>query len=111
VLLPESRPVLEALAKAIQARSWIQKLRIEGHTDNSGSRDFNQSLSLRRAESVRRWLVEYGIGSALLEVAGFGPTRPIADNATEAGRAANRRVDFVIVSGSPEKPATGSAQP
>jgi OOP family OmpA-OmpF porin len=105
VLLAESLPVLAQLAEAIRARPWIQKLRIEGHTDNSGSNDFNQSLSLRRAESVRRWLVEQGLDAARLEVAGFGPDHPIADNATEAGRASNRRVDFVITSTSPERPA------
>lgn len=110
VLLPESRPVLEALAKAIQARPWIQKLRVEGHTDNSGSRDFNQTLSLRRAESVRRWLVDFGISPALLEAAGFGPSRPVASNDTEAGRAANRRVEFVILAGSPGQPTEVPAE-
>lgn len=101
VLLAESLPVMQALANAIQDHPEIQKLHIEGHTDNSGSADFNRSLSLRRAESVRRWLVEHDIDAARLEATGFGPNRPIADNTTEAGRAANRRVDFVIAARAP----------
>jgi outer membrane protein OmpA-like peptidoglycan-associated protein len=90
-----------ALAKAIDERPWIQQLRIEGHTDNSGSPDFNRLLSLRRAESVKRWLVEHGISADRLQTAGYGPSRPIADNTTETGRAANRRVDFVITARAP----------
>ncbi|AKJ01235.1 outer membrane protein OmpA-like peptidoglycan-associated protein [Archangium gephyra] len=101
VLLVENLPVLQALAQAIQARPWIQQLRIEGHTDNSGSPDFNRVLSLRRAESVKRWLVEHGIGAALLRTSGHGPSRPITENTTEAGRAANRRVDFIIAERTP----------
>jgi OOP family OmpA-OmpF porin len=101
VLLAENLPVLQALARAIQERPWIQQLRIEGHTDNSGNADFNNLLSLRRAESVKRWLVEHGIDAGQLQTAGFGPSRPIADNATSIGRAANRRVDFIIAVRSP----------
>jgi OOP family OmpA-OmpF porin len=101
VLLAENLPVLQALAKAIEEHPGIQRLRIEGHTDNSGSPDFNSLLSQRRAESVKRWLVEHGLDAARLETAGFGPTRPIADNTTSIGRAANRRVDFIITVRSP----------
>ncbi|KFE64408.1 OmpA family protein [Hyalangium minutum] len=101
VLLEENLPVLQALARAIQERSWIQQLRIEGHTDNSGNVDFNNLLSLRRAESVKRWLVEHGIDAGRLQTAGYGPSRPVTDNATPLGRAANRRVDFIITVRSP----------
>jgi OOP family OmpA-OmpF porin len=101
VLLVENLPVLQALAKAIQDRPWIQQLRIEGHTDNRGNPDFNRLLSLRRAESVKRWMVEHGISAALLQTAGYGPSRPVAENTTEIGRAANRRVDFIITARSP----------
>lgn len=101
VLLSENYQVLQALARAIQDRPWIQELRIEGHTDNSGNVDFNNLLSLRRAESVKRWLVEHGIDAGRLRTAGYGPSRPIADNATPIGRAANRRVDFIIAVKSP----------
>ena len=93
--------MLQALAQAIRDRPWIQHLRIEGHTDNSGNPDFNRLLSLRRAESVKRWMVEHGISAALLQTAGYGPTRPVAENTTEIGRAANRRVEFIITARSP----------
>ncbi|WP_224365053.1 OmpA family protein [Hyalangium versicolor] len=101
VLLAENLPVLQALVRAIQERPWIQQLRIEGHTDNSGNVDFNNLLSLRRAESVKRWLVEHGIDAGRLQTAGYGPSRPIADNTTSIGRATNRRVDFIIAVRSP----------
>lgn len=96
VLLEENLPVLKALARAIEERPWIQQLRIEGHTDNSGNPDFNRLLSLRRAESVKRWLVEQKLDAGRLRTEGYGPSRPIADNTTSVGRAANRRVDFII---------------
>jgi outer membrane protein OmpA-like peptidoglycan-associated protein len=96
VLLEENLPVLRALARALEERPWIQQLRIEGHTDNSGNPDFNRLLSLRRAESVKRWLVEQRLDAGRLRTEGHGPSRPVADNTTSVGRAANRRVDFII---------------
>lgn len=68
------------------------RLALIGHTDSVGTADYNRSLSQRRAEAVRDWLVQQGIAAARLAVDGRGREQPIADNATEAGRAANRRV-------------------
>lgn len=68
------------------------RLALIGHTDSLGTADYNRSLSERRAEAVRDWLVQQGIAAARLTVDGRGREQPIADNATEAGRAANRRV-------------------
>ena len=66
---------------------------IEGHTDNVGSEAYNLDLSKRRAESVKNYLVEnLGIDPARLSAAGYGFSRPIADNNTREGRAQNRRV-------------------
>lgn len=69
---------------------------IEGHTDNVGSRDYNQTLSLRRAEAVKLYLTRKGIASQRLTVAGLGMQRAIASNDTAAGRQQNRRVEVVI---------------
>jgi len=64
-----------------------------------GSMAHNMDLSERRTKSVRRWLMEHGIAGDRLENKGYGPTRPIAENKTPAGRAKNRRVEFRIVDG------------
>jgi len=70
---------------------------IEGHTDNVGNAEWNQSLSLKRAESVVTELVEtYGINRSRLVAVGYGSTMPIADNATDAGKQENRRIEAII---------------
>lgn len=69
---------------------------IEGHTDSTGSADYNRGLSLRRADSVRNYLAGRGIASNRLATAGIGENRPIADNNTAAGRQQNRRVEVII---------------
>lgn len=77
---------------------------IEGHTDNVGSAASNQKLSQRRAESVREYLVKkYGIAPGRLTAKGYGLSRPVADNATEAGRQQNRRITAVLDSVTVEK--------
>jgi outer membrane protein OmpA-like peptidoglycan-associated protein len=72
---------------------------IEGHTDNVGSDATNSELSLRRAMSVRDYLVSLGVPSTSFGVEGYGPARPVADNTTVDGRARNRRVEIVISGG------------
>ena len=71
-------------------------LDIDGHTDNTGSADYNQQLSERRAVSVGRYLNSQQVDARRLLIVGFGETRPIASNDTESGRAANRRVEIRI---------------
>jgi outer membrane protein OmpA-like peptidoglycan-associated protein len=71
-------------------------VRIEGHTDNVGKAAMNKKLSKERAQSVMAWLVMHGISTARVSAQGFGMDRPIDDNATEAGRKNNRRVEFHI---------------
>jgi len=73
------------------------KIEISGHTDNTGSLDLNNRLSQSRAQSVVEYLVQKGIDRARLEFKGYGPSQPIADNATAEGRKANRRVEFKIL--------------
>ena len=69
---------------------------IEGFTDNMGSEEMNQSLSERRADAVKRYLVGQGVGSTRLTSSGHGENSPVADNESAAGRQQNRRVEVVI---------------
>jgi outer membrane protein OmpA-like peptidoglycan-associated protein len=69
---------------------------IEGHTDNVGNDDLNQSLSQRRADSVKSYLVNQGVGSARLSASGKGEGTPISGNDSDTGRQQNRRVEVII---------------
>src|SRR5712691_4783241 len=71
------------------------KVSVEGHTDSIGSDTYNQKLSERRAQAVRDYMVSQGIDAARISVKGWGKTKPIASNKTEAGRAENRRVEII----------------
>jgi outer membrane protein OmpA-like peptidoglycan-associated protein len=97
VILKGSFPVLEAVGDALKAQTVIKKIRIEGHTDDRGKQEYNIDLSDRRAKSVMRFLIQYGVDPSRLEAKGYGPLRPVADNKTAKGRADNRRVEFHIV--------------
>ena len=93
-LKPESEKVLAQVLALLNGQpDW--KMKIEGHTDSTGTKAGNQSLSQQRAAVVVAWLVKNGIGPARLVGAGLGDTQPIADNVTEEGRARNRRVELV----------------
>jgi outer membrane protein OmpA-like peptidoglycan-associated protein len=72
------------------------KIRINGHTDNVGDPGLNKQLSLERAGSVRNFLIDQGVNFESLRISGWGGTRPVASNATEAGRAKNRRVELAV---------------
>ena len=74
-----------------------RSIRIEGHTDSSGSESFNLKLSQERADAVKALLVEYGIAAGRIDAIGMGESLPVADNNTEAGKAKNRRVDIIIL--------------
>jgi outer membrane protein OmpA-like peptidoglycan-associated protein len=94
-LKPESAKVLDQVAEVLKQDASL-KLSIEGHTDNVGKPDYNLDLSKKRAESVKAYLVQTrGVDAGRLNTAGFGDTKPIAKNDTEAGRAQNRRVELV----------------
>src|SRR5262245_25647877 len=94
-------PARESLARfsGIVASYPELSFRIEGHTDNVGSDLANSELSLRRAISVRDYLISLGVPASSIDVEGYGPNRPVADNATTDGRARNRRVEIVISGG------------
>jgi outer membrane protein OmpA-like peptidoglycan-associated protein len=93
----KSHALLDQLAHLLVLHPDVHKVRIEGHTDNVGNADANLDLSKRRAKAVHAYLVRKGVLDVRLDDDGFGASKPIADNVTEAGRAKNRRVEFVIV--------------
>jgi outer membrane protein OmpA-like peptidoglycan-associated protein len=72
------------------------ELTIEGHTDNSGSREYNQQLSLHRAMEVKMTLIKLGIPDERISVMGLGDTQPAGDNRTREGKSKNRRVVFKL---------------
>ena len=90
-----SNTLLDQMAKVLAEHPEIVRVIIEGHTDDRGAADFNRTLSQQRAEAVKAYLVKKGVAADRLEAKGFGPDRPVQPNTTNAGRAANRRVDFL----------------
>ena len=96
VIKGDSTSLLEEIADVMNRNGDIKLVEVQGHTDNTGSRDHNQELSDRRANAVKDWLVSHGINAGRLEAKGYGQTRPIAPNVTARNRARNRRVQFVI---------------
>jgi outer membrane protein OmpA-like peptidoglycan-associated protein len=93
---PESAAILEAAAKVfLQYRD--SRVRISVHTDNQGTIADNRALSGRRANAVRDYLIDRGIDAGRVEARGAGQEEPIASNADDAGRAANRRVEFSLI--------------
>ena len=95
-ILHDSDELLREVAGALKDAPLV-KIRVEGHTDNVGKLEENMKLSQARADAVRAWLVHEGVDPEQLSAEGYGPTRPIASNATKAGKAANRRVEFRMV--------------
>ena len=103
---PVSFGLLDQVAQLLRGHTEI-KVEIQGHTDAQGDLDHNVQLSKERADSVRTYLIKKGVDPARMVSAGYGPTRPIADNRTRAGREANRRVEFHIL----DQPAPEKQQP
>ena len=98
-ILPVSLPLLDQVIEVLRNMPEIRKVRIEGHTDGRGKPAYNRRLSQRRAESVLRHLMAAGIDASRLRAKGFGADRPIVSNDTQANRAKNRRVEFVVLDG------------
>lgn len=94
VIRPVSYPILNTVAQVLRDYPDIE-IEIQGHTDSRGRDDYNMRLSQQRAEAVRQYLIEQGISASRLTARGYGEERPIDTNQTSAGRAANRRVEFV----------------
>ena len=103
---PESLPSVEKIAKLLNNEKYkAVRLSIEGHTDSTASRSYNQSLSERRAAAVKQALIGDGVDAARLESRGFGEDRPIAPNVTPEQRANNRRIEFKVIEGTLEPAA------
>ncbi|WP_414640970.1 OmpA family protein [Archangium sp.] len=97
IIQPRSFKMLDQVAKILQQHPEVDRMVIEGHTDDRGNAEANRKLSQARAEAVKGYLVSKGVEPSRLEAKGFGPDQPIASNKTEKGRAANRRVEFIII--------------
>ena len=89
-----SYAVLNKVAESLVAYPEV-RVEIQGHTDRTGSAEYNLDISGRRADAVRVYLIGQGIAASRLTSVGYGETRPIASNDTRAGRAANRRVELM----------------
>jgi outer membrane protein OmpA-like peptidoglycan-associated protein len=96
-ILPKSEQLVDEMGRALRDHPEIKRVEIQGHTDSSGDDFFNLKLGQERAESVKRALHKRGVAPSRLTAKGYGEQRPIAPNDTPAGRAKNRRVEFVIV--------------
>lgn len=96
-ILPESFGLMAQIAHALSENPQIRLVEIQGHTDDQGAYEYNEDLSQRRAESVKRWLVEHGIEESRLRARGYGESRPLVNDTTEEARARNRRVEFRIM--------------
>ncbi|HEU0016610.1 MAG TPA: OmpA family protein [Longimicrobium sp.] len=94
-MLPAGRDNLRQLASSLQRYPGTTVL-IVGHTDSTGSDQYNMDLSNRRSQSAKNFLVSAGIESGRIRTEGRGETEPVADNSTEAGRQQNRRVEIAI---------------
>jgi outer membrane protein OmpA-like peptidoglycan-associated protein len=93
VLRPDTAQLVREIAIMLQGNpNWV--IQIAGHTDSLGGTQYNQRLSSARARAIRQALIARGVTPDRLKAIGYGETRPKADNATLAGRAINRRVEF-----------------
>lgn len=115
---PVSYPLLDELARFIQQNPGLGPIRIDGHTDDVGSGQYNLDLSQRRARAILEYLGTRGVPAERLSPVGYGKKCPLLPNSTDEGRAINRRVDFILMNRErrhprqgecPERPATPSA--
>lgn len=100
-LLPAAMLKLNEVADALIKGNPDAKITVEGHTDSQGQRDYNMTLSKKRADAVREQLVSRGVAADRITAAGLGPDKPLVDNKTAENRANNRRVEIVV---EPSKP-------
>jgi outer membrane protein OmpA-like peptidoglycan-associated protein len=94
----DSHSLLDQVALMIKAHPQVKRVRIEGHTDDTGPEHVNQRLSQQRADSVRRYLANKGVAPQRLVAKGYGESKPLVDSTSESARTQNRRVQFVVES-------------
>lgn len=96
IIKPVSFPILNKVVNVMKENP-VYNLDINGHTDSQGNADKNLTLSQKRADAVKKFLVDKGIDPTRMKAMGFGQTQAVADNATADGRAKNRRVEFKVI--------------
>lgn len=89
-------PVLDSVAEVLKEYESTM-IQVGGHTDSTGSHNYNMLLSKQRAQSVSDLLAGFGVEAVRMDVVGFGETQPVASNNSDAGRAANRRVELILI--------------
>ncbi len=92
----EYKPILNEVVKTLKQNPYVE-LVIEGYTDNIGPKKYNDKLALKRARSVKNYLVKHGIPAEKIKIVGIGKDRYIATNRTSVGRLTNRRVEFILI--------------
>jgi outer membrane protein OmpA-like peptidoglycan-associated protein len=95
---PESHGLLDQVAQMIKANPDV-KVRVEGHTDDTGPHDLNMRLSQERSESVRHYLIQKGVAPQRMRAVGYGPDKPLVKGTTDEARTKNRRVEFIVDDG------------
>jgi flagellar motor protein MotB len=99
----KAQQTLGRVVRAVQEMKGVGRIRVEGHTDSDPIRKSgfksNEELSLARASTVQNFLIAQGVDESLLEVVGYGDKHPAASNATNDGKARNRRVEIVLLGG------------
>ncbi len=99
---PESFRILDDVAATLENHSELRLVEVQGHTDDQGAEDYNQELSQRRAEAVRKYLIGQGVEPDRLVARGYGESQPLQPGTTEEAREVNRRVVFHILAGPSE---------
>jgi OOP family OmpA-OmpF porin len=108
-LTPASKPILDKVAEGLREHPRL-RIEVQGHTDATGSAEYNLTLSQRRALSVRDYLVGQQVPADELVAKGYGKTQPVAGNATPAGRAKNRRVVLIVLDNPSEVPVKNAGE-
>lgn len=96
VIKDAAKSDLDAFAARVKSLSSVESVNVVGHTDSTGTDAYNQNLSDRRAAAVKDYLVGQGLDAGVISTSGMGESQPVADNATQAGRAENRRVEITL---------------
>jgi outer membrane protein OmpA-like peptidoglycan-associated protein len=103
IILGESDGLMREIADTLIKNPRIKRVEVQGHTDSSGSDEYNQTLSDQRAVAVRDWLTTHGVAPDRIVAHGYGESRPLIPNVTKGMKALNRRVQFIIMEQTPDQ--------